>query len=440
MSGLRVLLTNMSLATRSGTETYVRDLALGLRRRGHTPIVYSTFPGDLAQELRVATVLVVDDLRDVALPPDLIHGHHHPETVTALLHFPGVPAVFCCHDRMSSRDTPPRCERIRRYVAVDDTCRDRLLYEHGIPDDRLAVLRNAVDLERFRPRPPLPNCPRRALVFSHYASEHTHLPAVRQACDRVGLPLDVIGLASGNPCARPEEVLGQYDLVFAKARCALEASAVGTAVVLCDGRGTGPMVTAAEYDDLCRYNLGLRTLTGPLCPDALLREMARYDPHDAAAVSRRVRVTAGLEHQIDAALALYEEVLREHGSLPPSDPLVERRELAACLRWLTSVKELWAFQERAHEAETARAAMRAERDHWQALCARTIAEREDVRARWVELRAEYERLRRETEQALVNGVQLQTELAHLKQSRWFRLRERLVRLPLLRRPVRPPAN
>ena len=104
MSGLRVLLTNMSLATRSGTETYVRDLALGLRRRGDTPIVYSTFPGDLAQELRAATVLVVDDLRDVALPPDLIHGHHHPETVTALLHFPGVPAIFCCHDRMSSRD------------------------------------------------------------------------------------------------------------------------------------------------------------------------------------------------------------------------------------------------------------------------------------------------------------------------------------------------
>ena len=38
---------------------------------------------------------------------------------------------------------------------------------------------------------------------------------------------------------------GDYDLVFAKARCALEAMAVGAAVVLCDTHGLGPMVTSA---------------------------------------------------------------------------------------------------------------------------------------------------------------------------------------------------
>ena len=40
--------------------------------------------------------------------------------------------------------------------------------------------------------------------------------------------------------ARPEEALGSYDIVFAKARAAAEAVATGTAVVLCDVAGAGP--------------------------------------------------------------------------------------------------------------------------------------------------------------------------------------------------------
>lgn len=40
--GMRVLITNNTLAGRAGSELYVRDLALALLRRGHTPLAYST--------------------------------------------------------------------------------------------------------------------------------------------------------------------------------------------------------------------------------------------------------------------------------------------------------------------------------------------------------------------------------------------------------------
>jgi hypothetical protein len=400
VTGLRILITNMSLATRSGTESYVRDLALGLRRRGHTPVVYSTFPGEPADELRAATVPVVDNLADLAVVPDIIHGHHHPETVTALVRFPGVPAVFCCHSWLSERDAPPHFERIRRYVAVDDTCRDRLLHKCRIPASRLALLRNAVDLDRFPPRGPLPEQPARALVFSHYASEHTHLPAVRAACVKAGLQLDVMGLASGAPCARPETVLREYDLVFAKARCALEAMAVGAAVVLCDSSGVGPMVTSAEFPELRCLNFGLRTLSQAVTPEAIGRQIARFSASDAQEVTRQARATAGLEQQIDDALALYEDVIREHLALAPADEPSERTELADYLRTLTSVREMWAFQEQTHAAQCAAAAVRAERDHLQTLVAQTVAEREEVRQHWEALHAEYtETLARFQEQA-----------------------------------------
>ena len=60
--GLRVLVTNRVLANRTGTELYVRDLALGLLRRGHHPVAYSPLLGKVAEELRAASVPVVDDL------------------------------------------------------------------------------------------------------------------------------------------------------------------------------------------------------------------------------------------------------------------------------------------------------------------------------------------------------------------------------------------
>ena len=97
MNGLRILITNTALDVRAGSELYVRDLATALLARGHTPIVYSPVLGDVAREIREATIPVVDDLAAIGTAPDVIHGHHHLETLTALLWFPGVPAVSMCH-------------------------------------------------------------------------------------------------------------------------------------------------------------------------------------------------------------------------------------------------------------------------------------------------------------------------------------------------------
>jgi hypothetical protein len=347
MSGLRVLITNTTLATRTGTETYVRDLALGLLRRGHAPIVYSPETGEIARELRKATVPVVEDLRAVAVAPDIIHGNQCPELMSALLNFPGVPAVFFCHSWVGWLSEPPRFPRILRYVAVDDTCRDRLVLEHGIGEDRLRILLNAVDLDRFRPRAPLPPHPTRALVFSNTATDGTHAAPIREACGRAGIPLDVVGELSGASNSRPEELLAQYDLVFAKARCALEAMAVGAAVILCDKVGSGPMVTAAQFERLRRLNFGMRALSEPNQPEVLAREIARYDAADAERVSQRVRASADLNSLVDEIVELYREVIEEHREAGGTDALEESRAAADFVRWIgiAAKKECAQFRE-----------------------------------------------------------------------------------------------
>lgn len=335
MSGLKILLTNAALSARGGSELYLRDVAMELLKRGHTPVVYSTLLGEVARELRASTIPVVDNLNLMSVAPDVIHGQHQTETMTALLHFPGVPAIQFCHSWSHWEETPVRFPRIKRYVAVDNTCRDRLIFQHGIPQEYIRVLFNFVDLERFHQRTlPLPPRPKRALLFSNYATEKTHLPAVREACARANIKLDVMGSGMGMANSNPEQTLGEYDLVFAKARCALESLAVGTPVILCDASGLGPMVTVANLAELRPMNFGIRALREPLHSELIVREISRYDPADAAIVTQVLRESAGRESAVDELVQLYEEVIAENDRCGADDVIAESRAAAAYVRQL----------------------------------------------------------------------------------------------------------
>jgi glycosyl transferase family 4 len=326
--GLRVLLTNYTIATRSGSELYVWDLATGLRARGHDPLVYAPTLGRLAHELRAATIPVVADLRQVSAAPELIHGHHNHELMTALLHFPRVPAVRVCHGW--SDEPVQQFPRILRYVAVDHTVRDRMVSEWGVPADRVRVILNFVDTGRFVPRGPLPKRPARALVFNNHAAQH--LQIVVQACARLGISVDAAGASVERVADEPERMLGQYDVVFAKARCAIEAMATGTAVVVCDQAGMGPLVTSTNMEDLRRLNFGVRTLREPVSVESLIREISRYDAADASLVSRRIRATASLDLALDRWIDTYNEVIDEHRAAPPGDQDAELRVASEYLR------------------------------------------------------------------------------------------------------------
>ena len=353
MGGLKVLITNFRLAARTGTELYVRDLALRLLERGHTPIVYSPLLGELARELRRATVPVVDDPEAISARPDVIHGQHRRETMVAMLHFPGVPAAYFCHDWYSRADAPPRFPRVLRYVAIDQTCRDKLIFEHAVPEERVRVLPSFVDLTRFEPRGPLPARPARALVLCNLAEEDAHLGAVREACARAQITLDVIGEASGNSSARPGELLARYDLVFAKGRAALEALAVGTAVIVYFGPRAGPLVTLDEVDRLLPLNFGIRAMGRRLTPEALAqevgREIARYDAADASAASRRVREVAGIDLAVEEIISLYEEVIAEQREAGEIDFYAEERAASAYIRQIQSEwaqSQVWRLRDR----------------------------------------------------------------------------------------------
>jgi hypothetical protein len=358
---LAILFTNIWLERHGGSEVVLRDLAFGALRRGHRPIVYTPAIGPFAQHLTRRGIAVVDDLRRIAEPPDIIHAHHVIPCGEAIIRFPGVPVIDVCHSFEYWVEAPAHFPQVSTYVAVDEACRDRLVHAHGIDPARIVTLYNAVDLTRIPPRPrPLPQRPRRAAVFSKAAAA---APVIRAACEALSIDLETLGPQAGSEVEDPERHLVEFDLVFASARSALEGLCCGCAVIACDGRGLAGMVTSENFAALRAKNFGLRSLMRPLTPRALIDEIGGYDCEDARAVGERARREADLEDLLDAFAKLYTEAIEARRAAPVS-PSAHEEAVARFLReylprlgdprW-SSLAEREAFAERlrALEAELA---------------------------------------------------------------------------------------
>ena len=234
----------------------------------------------------------------------------------------------------------------------------------GIAVDQVSVLYNFVDLRRFQPREPLPASPRSALVFSNYASSGTFTDSITAACRNAGIErVDIVGAGSGNAVENPEEILGNYDIVFAKARCALEAMATGCAVVVADFAGLGGLVTSTNVETLRKLNFGFRTMQqGVLSTESVAQELNLYDAADAQAVSTRIQAEADLSTTVDRWIDLYTAALSRWQSADRAGVAVDvSRAASAYLRTISGpVKTAPQADHEAHLAKIDKEAIAAE--------------------------------------------------------------------------------
>jgi hypothetical protein len=140
--------------------------------------------------------------------------------------------------------------------------------------------------------------------------------------------LDVVGSSFGTQTLEPEHILRDYDIVFAKGRCALEALAVGNAVILCHTSGAGPMVTSVELERLRNMSFGWYAISNPVDRNVLLSEIQKYDAQDAALVSDRIRKSAGLSTAATSLLNIYQTAIEEFSGTSGRNPQQELRECA----------------------------------------------------------------------------------------------------------------
>ena len=309
---MHVLLTAMSVANRTGAELYVAEVARALVERQHRATVLATVRGPLADELEREGIPVLGRLSPRMARPDIVHAQSAPATRLALARYPDVPALYVCHGHDRRRDVLPPYPSVRRYAGVSSICVEAQL-RRGSPPSRTLLMPNFVDTRIFRPRPPLPASPRRAVLFSNYATPDGFAGAVREACRRRQIELDIVGAGAGKVSDRPHDLLVDYDVVFAKGRAAIEAMAVGCAVVLCDAAGVGPMVAESNAERLRAMNFGFAALDAAHEPEVIVARLDLYDAHDAARVRDWIRTVASLERYMTDLDLLYRELIEEKG-------------------------------------------------------------------------------------------------------------------------------
>ena len=352
---MRILITNISLRGRTGTETAVRDISINFARRGHSPIVFARRLGRPARELRSAGIPVVSDLSKIENPPDVIHGHHNIPTVAALVRFPKCPVIWVSRDTRYWFDRPPLFDRIHRYVAIDALRHDYLTKDYGIDPERVEILNNGVDLRRFPSRDrSLPDRPNQALAFTKTANE---VPILDRACRQAGIAFKAIGRGAGGRTANPERQLVEADLVFATGRSAIEALCAGAAVIIADGRGLAGMVTHENYDQLRRNNFGRGAFDRQISAATIAAEIAKYDRSEALSLAQRIRADADLDKLLDRLEALYRKAIASGQGLrrwSDNDMHALKKFVAdwpakswgSTLRWRRERREISTFEER----------------------------------------------------------------------------------------------
>jgi hypothetical protein len=354
---MNILFTNHSLGRFGGTEVIIRDLALKFLARGHKLAVYSSrkVAGPSLADVGIPTV---HRLAELTFAPDVVHGQHAMDAMTAIIGLPGVPAIYCCHGA-TRFDAQPRHPRIVLYTAMTASLKIRMAVESNIPEDLITVVPNVVDLDRFRDVRNPPRKPRRALVYNRMASDATRLgKAVKAASEARGIQVDFSRTATGlRTFAAPEEALHEYDIVFASGKSAIDALACGCAVILISGTangwapvGLGEMITVENIDRLQVANFTAPHNTSPPEAEHIGVQIDQYDAGRVRAVAELARSRNDMDEQVNLHLRLYQRVLE----LAPKtvDQDAERRAAHHYLRSLAAWVELG--EQRSSEIAAAR--------------------------------------------------------------------------------------
>jgi hypothetical protein len=308
---LRILLTNNTLKDRAGSELVILELAKELRRRGHKPIAYSLVHGPVAQELNMAGIPTINNLEILKEAPDIIHGQHNIEAMSAMLFFSDTPAIYVCHGWFPWEEFPPIFSNIKKYVAVGLITKERIITSCRVNESDVTIIPNWVDLKRYTKKNRVLSKPKSAAIFSNSVrSDSQYANLIRSACAINGIhQVDIVGKGAGNETKNPEILIKEYDLIFAVGRSAIEAISMGCAVILSDLHGAGEMVMPENFDKV-EGNISLASLdAGNLNEAYITSQILKYDQNKIMDVCNLIRSTRNMENSIDKYEDIYYDAI-----------------------------------------------------------------------------------------------------------------------------------
>jgi hypothetical protein len=344
---LKILFTQRDLKYRSGSELFTIETALAMRDRGHEVRVYTPGGGNGMVLLRSKGIHVETRLSDLEWQPDIIHGQHHLQAITALLRFPQTPMVYYMHGGIPWVEQPPIHGRILKYVVMCEALIEGMETNYHIPKKKVVAISNFVDLNRFSRVRNVAAKPSRALIFGNYRYSPEQMNEIEAACIETGLSLDKKGWNFGMVSEHPEIDLLQYDIVFAVGRCALEALAVGCAVIPVFPGLACSLVTSENLSRMRYTNFSPRKYSpeAQLDKEWLISQIQRFSSQDTTAVTQFVRNECGMGVAVEALERVYRETIELHQEMKPLTLDDEYSQLHNYLEWIgPEADQLWGIK------------------------------------------------------------------------------------------------
>lgn len=244
---MRLLLATNGLSQLGGSETYLLTLGQHLQGLGHEVRVLEG-PGGQGTLAAEAGLLTVDRAGALDLRPDraLVQDAIVAGEVAAA--WPDVPQLFVVHSTIHDlQDTSAVPSSVSTYLVLNDLTGSRV---EALAGDRTVVrLTQPIDLDRFRPGPPIRDTPRRLLLFGNNAPQGRH-EALVAACAERGIEVARLGTAAGRTTSDPVDDIHAADIVVGYGRCILEAMACGRAALVFDRFGSDGWVDVDTYPAL----------------------------------------------------------------------------------------------------------------------------------------------------------------------------------------------
>ena len=299
-----MLLTNHGMSDFAGSELATYTLAHMLRRQGHDPWVYTPRPGHVSARLGDVGFKVTGDVAEWRGERfDVIHFHHRVCVPPVRAVFPDLPAIYVSHGVIPDLEKPPLDAGIDRFVAVSEEV-EGMLQRLGVSPDRISVIRNGVNLCRFKPLRRVSAKLNRVLVISnHFPTSLWKL--LQTACKRLGAELRGIGIGlDRGPTWETETLMNWADLVVSLGRGALEAMACARAVLVWDVHGGDGLVTPDTYPAIRKCNFSGRAVGEDYGLERLVGLLRQYRP-EMGAVNRKL---AMYRHDSERLVWDYERV------------------------------------------------------------------------------------------------------------------------------------
>jgi len=276
---MKILITNNQLLNYQGSEIFTYELSKNLKGRGHDVYVFSLTPGKVSDSISKLGIIVSSDLEEFKkINFDIIHAQHNTTATLVRKIFHITPMVFMSHGILPELEQPPSAELgISKYFAVSEEVSLHLQNNYSISVNKVEIIRNFVDLERFYPKNTVKNKPEKLLVLSnHYNPEVKGI--IDSSCKDLGIEVMHVGLPE-NPVKNVEDYINQADIVVTLGRGVLEAVACERNVIIFDEHGGDGFLDENNFFEIRKNNFSGRRFRKKYKIDEFKKEIEKYNPN-----------------------------------------------------------------------------------------------------------------------------------------------------------------